>query len=417
MKQSAIFFLIIILASCYSTSKVSNQNLSYLYWKESSILHPKCRAFHKSDSVTVIYCQISPKELLFIREDSKGKFLSHYQIHYNLYPSYESKELLDSAGFNFFLERPKTRSGIINSFEISTPNVGKYLLEILTTDVKRKQTARTYLSIDKSTINNRQTFMVCGDEDNSPLFRNYFHKKETIKFKHNNPEHENYRLNYYKQDHDIAPPPFSVIQLKPINTLSDSFAEVKVLEDGMAYLSFDKLGTYHLNSNMGNGEGIAFFRFSDGFPGVTMPEEMIGPLRYITTKREYSEMSLFDDKKLAVDNFWLNITGNPDRGRKMIKQFYTRVTASNIYFSSYLEGWKSDRGMIYIVYGPPDVVYRNTSAENWIYGEEGNLMSVNFTFYKRDNSLSDNDYRLNRSAIYKNSWYLAVDAWRQGIIY
>ncbi len=66
---------------------------------------------------------------------------------------------------------------------------------------------------------------------------------------------------------------------------------------------------------------------------------------------------------------------------------------------------------------PPDVVYRNTSAENWIYGEEGNLMSVNFTFYKRDNSLSDNDYRLNRSAIYKNSWYLAVDAWRQGIIY
>lgn len=417
MKQSITFFLIIVLASCYTTSRVSNQNLSYLYWKESSILHPQYRVFHKSDSITVIYYHIWPKELLFIREDSKGEFTSHYQIHYNLYPSYESKELLDSASFNYNIVRPTSKSGIINSFEINTPNAGTFLLEMSIKDLKRRQTAKFYLNIDKSSINSQQTFMVYDQSEKIPVFRSYLYRKEQVTIQHNNPKIKKLRLNYYKSKLPIAAPPFSVIQQKPINAVPDSFADVNILEDGMTQLRFEKPGIYHLMSDTNGGEGIAFFRYNDGFPGVTMPEEMIGPLRYITTKREYSEMTLLDDKKLAVDNFWLNITGNPDRGRKIIKQYYNRVRAANIYFSSYLEGWKSDRGMVFIVYGPPDVVYRNSSAENWIYGEEGNIMSVNFTFYKTENFLSDNDYRLNRSAIYKNSWYLTVDAWRQGIIY
>ena len=128
-------------------------------------------------------------------------------------------------------------------------------------------------------------------------------------------------------------------------------------------------------------------------------------------------MRLLESKKLAVDNFWLNVTGNPDRGRKIVRHFYGRVEEANRYFSSYVEGWKSDRGMIFIVYGPPDVVYKNSNAESWTYGEEGNITSVNFTFYKADNPFSDNDFRLSRSVIYKNSWFHAVDAWRQGIVY
>jgi GWxTD domain-containing protein len=144
---------------------------------------------------------------------------------------------------------------------------------------------------------------------------------------------------------------------------------------------------------------------------------MMGPLRYITTKQEYSEMVMKENKKLAIDDFWLKITGTTERGKKVIKKFYTRVQLANKNFSSYKEGWKSDRGMVYIIYGPPDVVYKNNFSESWIYGEEGNLISLNFTFVKIRNPFTDNDFSLDRSPIYKNSWYLAVDAWRQGIIY
>ena len=124
-----------------------------------------------------------------------------------------------------------------------------------------------------------------------------------------------------------------------------------------------------------------------------------------------------ENKKIAVDNFWLKATRNPDRGKKIIREYYTRVQDANEYFMSYLDGWKTDRGMIYIVYGLPDVVYKTSVSESWIYGEEGNLMSLNFTFVKVNNPFTDNDYILNRSPIYQSSWYVAVEAWRQGIIY
>jgi hypothetical protein len=73
--------------------------------------------------------------------------------------------------------------------------------------------------------------------------------------------------------------------------------------------------------------------------------------------------------------------------------------------------------MLYIVLGPPNLVYKSSNAESWIYGEENNLMSVTYSFLKIDNSFTENDFSLSRSPIYKNMWYRAVDTWRQGRVY
>ena len=86
-----------------------------------------------------------------------------------------------------------------------------------------------------------------------------------------------------------------------------------------------------------------------------------------------------------------------ERARTLIREFYTRVESANNYFTSYLEGWKTDRGIIYIIYGVPNVVYKNKDYENWIYGEENNMMSINFTFHRVNNPASNNDFSLSRS--------------------
>jgi GWxTD domain-containing protein len=121
--------------------------------------------------------------------------------------------------------------------------------------------------------------------------------------------------------------------------------------------------------------------------------------------------------KAAVDSFWIAAGGSQDRARELIRKFYNRVEDSNKYFSSYLEGWKSDRGLVYIVYGPPNIVYKSSDSENWIYGEENNFNSLSFTFLKVINPFTDNDYRLERSQIFKTSWMNAVEMWRQGRVY
>jgi len=136
-------------------------------------------------------------------------------------------------------------------------------------------------------------------------------------------------------------------------------------------------------------------------------------IRYITEKKEYDEMWVQKDKKNAVDAFWLNIAGNEIRAKELIKKYYNRVQEANEYFPSFIEGWKTDKGLVYIVYGPPNVVYKSKNSEDWIYGEDRNMRSIRFTFFKMENPFTDNDYQLSRSNSYKDEWYNAVENWRR----
>ncbi|MGZ4158392.1 MAG: GWxTD domain-containing protein, partial [Bacteroidia bacterium] len=119
----------------------------------------------------------------------------------------------------------------------------------------------------------------------------------------------------------------------------------------------------------------------------------------------------------SIEKFWLACTGSQDRAKEIIRKYYNRVKDANLFFTSYIEGWKTDRGMIYLIYGAPNVIYRTANAEVWTYGEENNINSLSYSFLKVNNPFSDNDYTLERSSVYKQSWGSAVDIWRQGRTY
>jgi len=147
---------------------------------------------------------------------------------------------------------------------------------------------------------------------------------------------------------------------------------------------------------------------------VSVPAQALAPLRYLSTEQEFEKLLAYVDYKTAVDSFWLERSSfKPERAKNMIKRYYSRVQEVNRIFSSYQEGWKTDRGLIYIIYGPPSEVYRNDEEEEWVYGERGNPLSIRFYFYKVDNPFTDNDYTLERSPVYKSSWFIAIENWRR----
>ena len=128
-------------------------------------------------------------------------------------------------------------------------------------------------------------------------------------------------------------------------------------------------------------------------------------------------MSSYKNFKTAVDSFWLYAGGSHDRARELVRKYYHRVEDANDFFSSYIEGWRTDRGLIYIVYGPPNIVYKSSNSENWVYGAENNFNSLTFSFLKVINPFTDNDYRLERSQFLKKSWFNSVEMWRQGRVH
>ena len=74
---------------------------------------------------------------------------------------------------------------------------------------------------------------------------------------------------------------------------------------------------------------------------------------------------------MALDEFWLKCGGNENKAKRLISTYYDRVEEANTFFSGMQEGWRTDRGMVHIVMGVPDMIRRFSWREVWIYGDEG----------------------------------------------
>ncbi|WP_191906402.1 GWxTD domain-containing protein [Hymenobacter baengnokdamensis] len=151
------------------------------------------------------------------------------------------------------------------------------------------------------------------------------------------------------------------------------------------------------------------------FPGQSTAPEVIEPLLYLTTAAERQALLKAADPKRAIDRFWLDAAGGDQvRGREMIRRYYSRVTTANEVFTGHKAGWLTDRGLLYVVLGPPQSVRRLPSGEErWHYDQAGRQgEAVAFTFRPRPSTLAPDNYELVRRPEYEMLWYAAVEQWR-----
>jgi GWxTD domain-containing protein len=150
------------------------------------------------------------------------------------------------------------------------------------------------------------------------------------------------------------------------------------------------------------------------FPGHTTASELIENLLYLTSATERRELATAPDPKRAVDRFWLRAASqDQERARRLIRSYYGRITAANELFSGHKPGWRTDRGLLYVVLGPPQRVSRPAGEERWYYDHAGQLgEAVTFTFRARPTTLAPANYELVRRPEYQQLWYAAVDQWR-----
>lgn len=105
----------------------------------------------------------------------------------------------------------------------------------------------------------------------------------------------------------------------------------------------------------------------------------IEQLRYIAKDNEFSvlkEATTADDKQARFVEFWKKRDPNPNTPRnEKMEDYYARVEYANKHFSHYIDGWRTDMGMIYIIFGAPNNVDRHPFEvdskpyEIWAYYE------------------------------------------------
>jgi GWxTD domain-containing protein len=138
---------------------------------------------------------------------------------------------------------------------------------------------------------------------------------------------------------------------------------------------------------------------------------------YITTKGELSKLRTSSEKKKDLDRLWLELmSGNIKVAKRSIREYYRRVKLANKFFTTYKPGWKTDKGMVFIVFGNPSRVVRTQNKEMWTYAQNASFSDIHFTFLRTPNQFVDNHYNLVRYPEYEQVWYPKIEQWREGKI-
>ncbi|MBI4546903.1 MAG: GWxTD domain-containing protein [Ignavibacteriae bacterium] len=104
----------------------------------------------------------------------------------------------------------------------------------------------------------------------------------------------------------------------------------------------------------------------------------IDQMQYIMEKETIDEMKKVhpDRKREMWREFWKkrDPTQNTDRN-ELMEEYYARVAYANKHFGHYIDGWKTDMGMVYIIFGAPSSIERHPfdidskPYEIWTYYE------------------------------------------------
>ncbi len=405
-------------AGCYTTSKVSNQNLADVYRSDGHSLHPEFTLMHVNDSISQLYFKINESELLYERKTLADSFSAGVKIYCRVTLNYESPLVMDSnsAALTFQSSTNNKKEFAVGYIPLKLNRGGRYLITVSTYDVLSKRNEITYLEANKADYLGKQNFVIRDQANGHILFSNLFDSSMHVAIQYFHPVNKLY-VRFYKNKFPIASPPFTADDYNSPQLSADSSFSIPA-HNGTFSIYLKSKGLYHIMADSNDLEGMTLFRFDDSYPDIAEAYQMVAPLRYISSNDEYEKLTSSKTPKQAVDNFWLTAAGgSKDRARELIRNYYNRIQEANKYFTSFQEGWKTDRGMVYLVFGVPNYIYRSSAGETWTYGEERNYMSLTFTFMRLDNPFSDNDYALQRASTYRNLWYNAVDLWREGRVY
>lgn len=226
--------------------------------------------------------------------------------------------------------------------------------------------------------------------------------------------HQHLWVYHFKPNFFPAAPPFQRKVASGSKSMEvDTLFRVPVNET----VNFQQEGLYFIQADTTGNAGLGLRVVPKDFPIFTQVDHIANALIYITTLDDIAAMLATSNQKQTLDEFWLERGGSEVNARRLIKFYYQRVAYANAHFSSHKLGWKTDKGMIYIVFGQPDEVVKGEDYEIWKYsGQKSGSERVEFEFVHKPSLFSHNHYQLRRSNDLKGFWYSKVKQWRKGTI-
>jgi GWxTD domain-containing protein len=83
-------------------------------------------------------------------------------------------------------------------------------------------------------------------------------------------------------------------------------------------------------------------------------------------RKLFLKLQTNEEREQFIESFWQRRNPNPDSPENAFKEeHYRRIAYANEHFSSGMEGWRTDRGRMYIMWGPPTSKESHTQGETY----------------------------------------------------
>ena len=409
---SAFLILIIMTISCSKNSKINKFNSASTYVDEFSGKFMQQQIFHQNDSISELAVKIDAAKIPGLKE-KKVDVYSLMTFRYEVYTSLKKKDITQSDSYKLseFVPYDQLQNGGV---EIKLPlklyQNQSYIVLLSVQDQVNKKNYFKMLRVSKDN-KSPENFRITNEKDKL-LWYPWIEKDQKIKIEYRYTKQPSVFLSYFEPKFSPAKSPYTKAENNEIDNVK-AFEQYEIqLTNGKSQpMQLPRNGAYKLHADKNKIQGKLITQFYNNYPAINNNAQKVFALRYLNPKKEFYNM-LQDEPLHTIQEFWFFEDRTKDRSQMMMNTYYSRVLRANELFSSYKEGWKTDRGMIFMVYGPPDHIYNETDREIWEYGSEAAYNDLRFEFLITNTPFNCQEYILLRSQDFKTSWYTVVENWR-----
>ena len=404
-----VFLLLILISGCNTELTITGMDISSIYKEQKESSLQINQLYNINDSISTIRIELPAG--LILPDPGTKKYTRKGKLKYEVIGQGKNSTLVDSATFAI-ADSSGNQNFLSHAWTFKAPSGKDYFVKA-TYSVPGIPDDFLLLGYFNKQNHLSQSWYRFQSESGEYVPAKITAYSQPLRIVAEDTTTRKFQVNIYSRNYPVPIPPFVEQSRAPFNYLPDSTFSLELKNGKSAYFLPEKTGFYFFQADTSHKQGPSLFRMATGFPEVTQHSLMRDALRYITSSKEFQQINTYSVPKVAVDSFWIANAGRPDIATKLIRKYYLRVETANKLFTSYTDGWKTDRGMIYIVLGKPSNVYRNFEQEVWIYGEYDDPRALRFYFNKALNPFTQNDYVLERNQFYKAAWYQNVQLWRR----
>lgn len=408
----SFILMIFVFSSCSETNKLNKYNTAKQYVDEFPGRMMQQQVFHVNDTLSELSIRVLPSLIPNLKSNHLEVY-SYMNLTYAVYTSMNKKDLLDTDSYKLseILPFDHIEDGIAQlTVPIAMKQNSNYVVLVSLQDPINKNNYLKILRIFKSE-GVAENYKIL-DENDEILWYPWIENGKKIKIQYRYTGAKSVHLSYFKPEFSPAKPPYAQIdQLEYTKAQVFENFEVSLDKGKSSVIQLPKEGVYKVHYKEDDLSGKTLTQFYDAYPSVSSDAQKVFALRYLNARKEFA-MMLGDEPAHTLNEFWYFEDRTKERSQEMMTSYYARMLRANRIFTSYKEGWKTDRGMIFMIYGPPDHVYHESASEIWEYGSDAEYNDLRFEFQVLNTPLIDKEFVLERSDRFKNSWYRLLDHWR-----